>query len=387
MAIGRSGNKVKERLGFLIWGGYGSGKSYLCTTALRLKDENGNPLKVLYIDPEQGSSDSFLNKMADEGIDTRNAWIVYTSDCEEISHLINKAKNNEDYYEYDDDGEEDFTRVVKDADGKPFRPDFIIVDGTTVMKQTKELARLAFSEKRAAVRADKAGVTGQAKDVAVEGADLEQKDYKQIAFDGRNLVFDLLASGKHFAITARAKKQMEYKLVDGKQVAVPTGLEEIDGFKDTAYNVKTVIHMVEEKSDFGSTYYGIIDSKDRTMVYNRGDKIENVSFLNWQSVIDKGIGLSETKFVNDARTAVDKEAAKIIDDANTKGKVDGIKDGAPTDSLSDLKEKVKNAIKSLNTNEEKKAVKAKAEAAGLSVAIDGYTSVEELTKLYKLIIG
>ena len=45
MATGRGGNKIKTRLGFLLYGDYGTWKSSFCLESLKLKNEDGTPFK------------------------------------------------------------------------------------------------------------------------------------------------------------------------------------------------------------------------------------------------------------------------------------------------------------------------------------------------------
>ena len=202
MATGRGGNKIKTRLGFLLYGDYGTWKSSFCLESLKLKNEDGRPFRVLFIDPENGGVDTYLDKYEEAGIDLRNIYIVYTQSLTEVEEFIKKAKDGEDFYEFDEDGNET-DEVYLDADGNPFRPDMIVVDGATLLYVAKQQSIVEFSKKRATVRANKNEITGMAKEVAIEGASLEVKDYNTLKFDGQNLILNLLASGKHFAVTAR----------------------------------------------------------------------------------------------------------------------------------------------------------------------------------------
>lgn len=79
--------------------------------------------------------DDYLGTMKANGVNPANIWIVYTQSLTEVLDYISRATNNEDFYEIDDDGNETDT-VVLDGDGKPFRPDAIVVDGTSVLNLT-----------------------------------------------------------------------------------------------------------------------------------------------------------------------------------------------------------------------------------------------------------
>ena len=78
MATGRGGNKIKTRLGFLLYGDYGTWKSSFCLESMKLVNEEGRPFRVLFIDPENGGVDTYLDKYEEEGYDLRNIYIVYT---------------------------------------------------------------------------------------------------------------------------------------------------------------------------------------------------------------------------------------------------------------------------------------------------------------------
>lgn len=154
MAIGRGGSAVQTKLGFLIYGEQGTWKSSLALELMKFKREDGKPFRVLYIDPEQGSVDSYLEKYEQEGYDLKNIYIVYTQSLSEVKEFIRKAKDNEDFYEFDENGNE--TDIVYlDADGQPFRPDAIVVDGITLLYIAKQQSLLNFSKMRATVRAKK----------------------------------------------------------------------------------------------------------------------------------------------------------------------------------------------------------------------------------------
>ena len=66
MARARKGKGVKQKLGFLIYGAFGTGKSTMALGFARMKREDGKPFRVLYLDPEAGSVDSYLDGLEEE---------------------------------------------------------------------------------------------------------------------------------------------------------------------------------------------------------------------------------------------------------------------------------------------------------------------------------
>ena len=383
MATGRGGNKIKTRLGFLLYGDYGTWKSSFCLESLKLKDENGRPFRVLFIDPENGGVDTYLDKYEEAGIDLRNIYIVYTQSLTEVEEFIKKAKDGEDFYEFDEDGNET-DEVYLDADGNPFRPDMIVVDGATLLYVAKQQSIVEFSKKRATVRANKNEVTGMAKEVAIEGAGLEVKDYNTLKFDGQNLILNLLASGKHFAVTAREKDEKEsYKDKNGEIKMMATGRKIPDGFKDVAYNCKTVIRMF--KDDDG-IIKGLVDQKDRTLVHQQNEIIIEPSILDWQEAIDKNKGKKDFTVANNMGSAIEKELkavekdnAKFDDELNAEKESD-----TELTTADDYKEAIKETISKLSQTEKSKK-QTEIANVGLPKAYQKLTDIEDLKKYYNIV--
>lgn len=383
MATGRGGNRIKTRLGFLLYGDYGTWKSSFCLESLKLKDENGRPFRVLFIDPENGGVDTYLDKYEEAGIDLRNIYIVYTQSLTEVEEFIKKAKDGEDFYEFDEDGNET-DEVYLDADGNPFRPDMIVVDGATLLYVAKQQSIVEFSKKRATVRANKNEITGMAKEVAIEGASLEVKDYNTLKFDGQNLILNLLASGKHFAVTAREKDEKEsYKDKNGEIKMMATGRKIPDGFKDVAYNCKTVIRMF--KDDDG-IIKGLVDQKDRTLVHQQNEIIIEPSILDWQEAIDKNKGKKDFTVANNMGSAIEKELkaverdnAKFDDELNAEKESD-----TELTTADDYKEAIKETISKLSTTEKSKK-QTEIANVGLPKAYQKLTDIEDLKKYYNIV--
>lgn len=383
MATGRGGNKIKTRLGFLLYGDYGTWKSSFCLESLKLKNEDGTPFKVLFIDPENGGVDTYLDKYEEEGYDLRNIYIVYTQSLTEVGEFIQRAKNGEDFYEFDEDGNET-DEVYLDAEGKPFRPDMIVVDGATLLYVAKQQSIVEFSKKRATVRANKNELTGMAKEVAIEGAGLEIKDYNSLKFDGQNLILNLLASGKHFAVTAREKDETEpYKDKNGEIKSTRTGRKIPDGFKDVAYNCKTVLRMF--KDDDG-VIKGIVDQKDRTLIHQQNEIIIEPSILDWQAAIDKNKGKKDFTVANNMNAAIEKELKAVEkDNAKFDAELNTEKDSNTTlSTVEDYQEAIRDTLSKLPQTEKSKK-QTEIVNAGLPKAYQKITDIEELKTFYNIV--
>ena len=350
---------------------------------MKLKNEDGRPFRVLFIDPENGGVDTYLDKYEEAGIDLRNIYIVYTQSLTEVEEFIKKAKDGEDFYEFDEDGNET-DEVYLDADGNPFRPDMIIVDGATLLYVAKQQSIVEFSKKRATVRANKNEITGMAKEVAIEGASLEVKDYNTLKFDGQNLILNLLASGKHFAVTAREKDEKEsYKDKNGEIKMMATGRKIPDGFKDVAYNCKTVIRMF--KDDDG-IIKGLVDQKDRTLVHQQTEIIIEPSILDWQEAIDKNKGKKDFTVANNMGSAIEKELkavekdnAKFDDELNAEKESD-----TELTTADNYKEAIKETISKLSQTEKSKK-QTEIANVGLPKAYQKLTDIEDLKKYYNIV--
>jgi len=386
MAIGRGGSSVKTKLGFLIYGEYGSWKSSFCLESLKLRNENGKPFRVLFIDPENGSIDSYLEKLEEDGCDLRNIYIVYTQSSFEVKEFIRKAKRNEDFYEFDEETGIETDTVYLDADGSPFRPDMIVIDGATVLYIAKQQSMLEFSKKRATVRAKKKELTGIEKEVAIDGASIEIKDYQGLKFDGQSLVMDLLASGKHFAITCRQTTEKEsFKDKNGEIKSVSTGKLIPEGYKDMAYNCKTSIQMFIDEED--GVVKGLIDNKDRSLVHKQNEILIEPSILDWQIAIDKNKGKKD--FVNNSisdsvdieRKAIEKENAKFEDEFNT---LDNSNSSSDLNSVEDYHNAIKEAISKLSKTEVAKR-QAEIVKVNLPKAYQKVTDIEQLRAYLKIV--
>jgi hypothetical protein len=380
MARARRGGVIQSKLAVLLFGEPFSGKSTMASQLAYFKRADGKPFRVLYLDPESGSIDDYLEEIESNGIDTNNLYIVYTQSVGEVREYIKKAKMNEDFYELDDNGDET-DEVVVDADGEPFRPDAIVVDGTSILNLTTKQGLVEFSKKRSKVKADRDGLIGDERLVKVEGAGLELKDYQTINFKGQDLILDLAGSGKHYVVTARETEEMITKEINGKEVRVSTGRQIPDGFKGMDYNVKTLIRMFRDEDKNVKAEI----RKDRTHVHNDCEVIDDPTLLDWQSVIDKSANRKEFVIHNNLSNAVE------IEHDIYKKELLGKDEEAKRDkaSLSDstlMVNTIDEIIKALPTPK-KADLKKKAQQEGVYVDYKKETDINALKRLHDFVVA
>jgi len=386
MATARKASKTQSKLAMVLYGEQFTGKSTMAMQLAYFKRPDGKPFRILYLDPESGSIDDYLPDLEANGVDLGNIYIVYTQSLGEVQSYIKKARNGEDYYELDDDGNET-DEVVVDADGEPFRPDAIVIDGTTILNLSTKQSLVEFSKKRNSVKAKAQGLVGEERLVKIEGAGLELKDYNTINFKGQDLILDLMACGKHFIVTAReTDEKVSVKQADGSVTSVATGRKKPDGFKDLGYNAKTVIRMFRDEDGQVCAHV----EKDRTHVHEDNAILVDPTLVDWQSVIDKTAKNKEFVVKNSLVQSVEKEqdiyAREILGSAGKP--VDNTEDtpneSNNTDELTSIKEQISAIQKSLNPVQKSKA-KAALTDAGLPTAIKSVTDIEVLKKCLETI--
>ena len=289
MARARVGSAIKKKLGMVVFGDPFTGKSTFASQFLYMHNEDGTPMKVLYIDCESGSIDYYIDEIEEKGGNVEELYIVYTQSLGEVLSLIDKIKNDEDFYLMDENGEET-DEVFLDKSGKPWRPDAMCIDGITVLSSTVKQGLVEFSKKRAKVKADDAGLIGDAKLVKVEGAGMELKDYNAVKFKQSNLILSLISSGIHWICTAREADEKVYeKDTEGKQISVSTGKKVPEGFgKDCVFNAHTSIRFTRD--EYGDII--AICDKDRSGIHPN-ETFANPQLTDWQCVIDKSVGKKE----------------------------------------------------------------------------------------------
>lgn len=385
MAKGRKAKQAKTKLNMIIYGDTFTGKTTLASQIAFFKREDGTPFRVLYIDAESGGLDSYLDRMEESGINLDNIYILYTQSLAEVRQYIAKVKNNEDIYELDDDGVET-DEIVTDAEGKPFRADAIVVDGTTILNLTTQSGLVEFSKKRNKVKADKAGLLGDERLVKIEGSSLEIRDFNTIKFKGQDLILDLMSSGVHCITTAREKDETKnVKTDDGQFQSVATGKKIIDGFKGLEYNANTVIRTFFDK-ETGQICAEI--QKDRTGVHDSGEIVEDPSLLDWQVALDKNKGKEDFVLKNDLTKAVEveqdlyaKEVLGKVGDPVTEDIITSDTSTSTSPTPDDLRKEIV-SIKNSLSPVAKKSLKEKLEAKGLPTA---YKNVNDISVLQEVI--
>lgn len=385
MATARKATKTQSKLAMILYGEQFTGKSTLASQLAYFHRPDGKPFRVMFIDAEAGSIDDYLPDLEANGINLDNIYIVYTQSLTEVRYYIAKAKNNEDLYELDENGEET-DEVVTDADGEPFRPDAIVIDGSTVLNLSTKQSLIEFSKKRNSVKAKQMGLVGEEKVVKIEGAGLELKDYNTINFKGQDLILDLMACGKHFIVTAReTDEKVSVKQSDGSVTSVATGRKKPDGFKDLGYNAKTVIRMFRDED---GNVCGHVE-KDRTHVHEDNAIITDPTLLDWQSVIDKTAGNKSFVVKNSLVESVEKEqelyTREVLGNAGKPvDKVEESTETSNTNEMDDIKAQISAKQKSLNPVAKSKAKKA-LEDAGLPTQTKTITDIETLKKYLEVI--
>ena len=391
MARARKAATVQKKLHMICYGQPFTGKSTFASQLAYMHNEDGSPMKVLYIDAESGSIDNYLDTMEANGVDLGNIFIVYTQSLGEVLDYIDKVKNNEDFYELDEDGMET-DEIVTDAQGNPFRADAIVVDGVSVLYTAAQQGLLEFSKKRARVKANNKDLVGDEKLVAIEGASLEVKDWGSLKYKGANLCLSLLGTGVHSIITCREEDEMiSIKDSDGKIASVATGKKIPAGFKtDLNYNMHTVIRFYKDEN--GEICADV--KKDRTGVHP-GETLIDPQLLDWQVVIDKSKGKQKFVLHNSLDTAVETEqeiySAEVMSNATksfSKSEMEKIKQKTDAkDASSDVTElqaKIKAIIGKLDPVA-KSDMKAALKEKGLPVVISKVTDIAILNQILEVV--
>lgn len=383
MARARVGSSIRKKLGIVCYGDPFTGKSTFAAQSMFMHNEDGSPMKVLYIDCESGSIDYYIDDIEAKGGNVQDLYIVYTQSLSEVLYYIDKVKNNEDFYLLDEETGEESDDIFLDSTGKPWRPDFLVVDGITVLSTTVKQGFAEFSKKRAKVKADAEGLLGDTRLVKIEGAGMELKDFNSLKFKQSNLILSLISSGVHWVCTSREASEKVYeKDAEGKQISVETGKKIPEGFgKDCVFNAHTAIRFTRD--EYGDVI-GICE-KDRSGVHP-GETIANPQLTDWQCVIDNSAGKKEFVVKNDLASAVATEQKMYTEEimgvvGGTSGNVQ--MSASPSDIVADI-----NAAMKAMTQEERNAKKdqlTKASYPATPSEIKKITDVAVLNKILDIV--
>ena len=379
----RQGGLIKPKLNMLFYGATGTGKSTQALEIAKFKREDGTPFRVFCFDIESGGVDECLEELEMQGVDTRNIFVAYTQSLSEVELYVSKIAKGETLYYLDDDGEET-DDPIKDAFGENFVPDAVIVDGTSVLKLTNTQSLLQLSQKRNKIKAKNNGGTAEEIYVATQNAQLEIRDYNQMAYAGQKLVLSLMALPIHVIMTAREKEEMvSSKNADGQFVSTPTGKTLPDSFKGVDYNIKTMIRMFRNEDD--EVCYSV--EKDRTKTFNVGDVVVNPSLTAFEKTINKGAGRQEFAIKNDLDDAIQKDKQifekEMLGDIANDSIIQGNSDGNADDIIASINE-VMRAMTQIE-RDKKKAALASASLPASPATIKKITDIDTLNQILAII--
>lgn len=379
----RQGGLIKPKLNMLFYGATGTGKSTQALEIAKFKREDGTPFRVFCFDIESGGVDECLEELEMQGVDTRNIFVAYTQSLSEVELYVSKIAKGETLYYLDDDGEET-DEPIKDAFGENFVPDAVIVDGTSVLKLTNTQSLLQLSQKRNKIKAKNNGGTAEEIYVATQNAQLEIRDYNQMAYAGQKLVLSLMALPIHVIMTAREKEEMvSSKNADGQFVSTPTGKTLPDSFKGVDYNIKTMIRMFRNEDD--EVCYSV--EKDRTKTFNVGDVVVNPSLTAFEKTINKGAGRQEFAIKNDLDDAIQKDKQifekEMLGDIANDSIIQGNSDGNADDIIASINETMRSMTQI--ERDKKKAALASASLPASPAAIKKITDIDTLNQILAII--
>jgi len=390
MAKARKAAAIQKKLNMILYGESFTGKSTFASQLAYMRNEDGSPLRILYIDCEAGSIDNYIDEMEANGVDLENIFIVYTSSLAEVLEYVDKVKNGSDFYVLDDEGNET-DEVVVDANGNPFRADAMVVDGASILHMSVQQGLLEFSKKRARVRADKKGQVGEERLVAIEGSSLETKDWGSISYKGQNLILSLQGAGVHSVVTCRETDEKEtYVDSQGNTTSISTGKKIPAGFKNISYNADTVVRFYRNEDDDVVAYV----EKDRTGVHPK-ETLVDPQLLDWQVVIDRSKGKKKFVLRNDlsdaaateqelyAREVMGRASAPISKDDMDK-EMSKVTEGDSPVTAESLIEQIRPITKAM-TPPQVQEMKQKLKAAGLPVAYQKVTDVSVLEHILEIV--
>lgn len=323
MARMRKLSQSKVKLKAIIYGDYGTRKSGFGADFALMKNEDGSPMKVLYIDAESESLSRFhINRLQNSGANIDNVLVVEPDSIDEVVSILKKVQNKEEFCYPDEDGDEG-DEVILDSTGKPFFPDAIVLDSASALVQDIKGGIREVSKIRAKIRADKSDTTtSQEKFVNVSTAGIEMKDYDIIKGIGEKIVSNLIRKlDVHVCVIVRGKAEKKnIKTSSGFQL-VDTGRQLLDAWDFLKFEGNIVIEMRKEIDEDGivQRVYGLIDSKDRTGTFDQGQEIENPTITMWQNIINTNVGGSNYANRLSYEEKIDKAIANGVKDVEQKG--------------------------------------------------------------------
>lgn len=369
MAVAKRGSAVKKGLKFFNFGEPGTWKSTFGLDFMKMKNEEGRPLRVLYIDCETGSVDNYLEDLESEGVNLDNLLLIYTTSYSEVEEWAVKAMNEEELLIENESGE---LEPVEDSEGNPFVADVIVVDGITVISDNVKFAAINVSEKRAKLKAKSQEKNATEQFVAEATAGLEFKDHDKIKMKGKNLLRSLITgTDKYVVVTSREKTKKVMSNVDGKMQLVEVG-KVPDTWDGAEYEFYTVLRHFEDED--GSIKAQIM-RKDRTKIFGQNEIIEEPTPLYWQSVIDGNKGKKSNVVKESVEQSVYRDEDVIAKGIN-KNEEESKQEEVP-DTVESLQQKIQTAMSELNPAK-KKALLPKVKRAKLPV---DFNSIEDLDTL------
>lgn len=378
MATAKRGSTVKKGLKFFSYGDAGTWKSSFALDFMKMTNEEGKPLRVLYIDCETGSVDNYLEDLEDQGIDLNNLLLIYTTSYTEVEEWATKAMKEEELYIENEDGEEE---LALDSDGNPFKADVIVVDGITVISDNVKFAAINVSEKRAKIKAKAQEKTATEQFVAEATAGLEFKDHDKIKMKGKNLLRSLITgTDKYVVVTSRQKTKKAMRKVDGQMQLVEVGIVP-DTWDGAEYEFYTVLHHFEDED---GTIKAQVVRKDRTKVFQQNEIIDNPTPLYWQEVINKNKGKKSNVLQGTIEDSVHKDEDLLAQgiNHNQETKSDEVEEKS-LKSVEDYRQEIQKQINKL-TPTKKKALRPKLTKEGLPMDFNSINDINSLKRFLEL---
>lgn len=371
----RSAFSVRKKIRMLIYGEQFTGKSTFASQFAYFKRDDGTDFRVLYIDTEGGSMDNIIDDLRSNGVKEQNFLIASTQSLAEVLDYIKKITDNEDFLDENDE-------VILDSYGDPFRVDALVIDSATILNIVARQGLAEFSKRRAKVKAEAAGLVGDAKAVKVEGAGMELKDYNTLNYKGQSLILDLNASGVNYIVTCREKNETESVKDDKGQISsIPTGRKIPDGFKGQEYNVDTEIRLFRSPDDDSVVMAYFV--KDRTKLHGSCETVENPSLLEYREILDKSAANKEYIIKNGLNDAVKTEMELTMRDL-------GIEDSEPEkpadapkadNDVDTLRAKARKLITDCSSPVKKAAAQKAVKDAGLPTALAKITDAAVMAQV------